>query len=86
VREAFRWSATRRVTKTATVSLFANYYGVVACIQYCIAKSALGVTTGEVGAGGSVAPVDRGVWAGGLVGRVVSAVVGYRLAVLWRVS
>jgi putative transposase len=28
VREAFRWSVTRRVTKTATVSLFANRYGV----------------------------------------------------------
>ncbi len=28
VREAFRWSITRRVTKTATVSLFANRYGV----------------------------------------------------------
>jgi putative transposase len=26
--EAFRWSLTRRVTKTATVSLFANRYGV----------------------------------------------------------
>jgi putative transposase len=26
--EAFRWSVTRRVTKTATVSLFANRYGV----------------------------------------------------------
>jgi hypothetical protein len=28
VREAFRWSVTRRVTKTATVSLFVNRYGV----------------------------------------------------------
>ena len=28
VHEAFRWSLTRRVTKTATVSLFANRYGV----------------------------------------------------------
>lgn len=28
VREAFRWSVTRRVTKTATVSLFANRYAV----------------------------------------------------------
>jgi len=28
VREAFRWSVERRVTKTATVSLFANRYGV----------------------------------------------------------
>jgi putative transposase len=28
VREAFRWSATRRVTKTATVSLLANRYEV----------------------------------------------------------
>lgn len=28
MREAFRWSVTRRVTKTATVSLLANRYGV----------------------------------------------------------
>lgn len=28
VREAFRWSVTRRVTKTATVSLYANRYEV----------------------------------------------------------
>ena len=28
VREAFRWSSSRRVTKTATVSLFANRYQV----------------------------------------------------------
>jgi hypothetical protein len=32
VREAFRWSVTRRVTKTATVSLFANRYAVEAVL------------------------------------------------------